>query len=177
MLTGSRTLGSCQGFVQQLSQYSSSECATHQRLSSQCATHQRPPRQRNLRACKAALQQQGLSAVELALMLSLLMPLTLAALFWGSHLHRSWQLEETGMAAARYVSNIEPSSLIHQDLIDEQIRQRCEDFSKLIVRAIPGFRLHQCERLSSTSLQVEIWASPRGLLSATQHQSRWTLPN
>jgi len=118
-----------------------------------------------------------MSAVELALMLSLLMPLTLAALFWGSHLHRSWQLEETGMAAARYVSNIEPSSLIHQDLIDEQIRQRCEDFSKLIVREIPGFRLHQCERLSSTSLQVEIWASPRGLLSATQHQSRWTLPH
>ena len=177
MLTGSHTLGSCQGFVQRLSQLSSSECATHQRLSSQFATHQRSPRQRNLRACKAALQQQGLSAVELALMLSLLMPLALAALFWGSHLHRSWQLEETGMAAARYVSNIEPSSLIHQDLIDEQIRQRCEAFANILAQHIPGLRLNRCAIVDARSLEVELQAPAKGLLGATHHQSRWMIPN
>jgi hypothetical protein len=57
---------------------------------------------------------KGLSAVELALLLSLLMPLTLAGTSGVLDLHRSLATRRNRehLAAARYVSNIEPSSLI-----------------------------------------------------------------
>jgi hypothetical protein len=121
--------------------------------------------------------QQGMSVVELALMLSLLIPLTVGALYWGSHLHRSWQLEEAGMAAALYVSKFEPAALIDQDLIDEQIRQRCEGFANILAQHIPGLRLNRCAIVDARSLEVELQAPAKGLLGATHHQSRWMIPN
>jgi len=119
--------------------------------------------------------QQGMSAVELALMLSLLIPLAIAALYWGSHLHRSWQLEEAGMAVVRYVSAIEPASLIDQDFLDEQISQRCQGFANILAQHMPAFRLHRCASVDAKSIDIELHAPAIGLLSATRHQSRWTI--
>ncbi|NDG36041.1 MAG: hypothetical protein EBX57_12595 [Betaproteobacteria bacterium] len=58
---------------------------------------------------KALWPQAGLSTVELALMLSLLLPLVMSTLQAAIWLQRHWQMEESAMAAARYVSLIEPS--------------------------------------------------------------------
>jgi len=122
-------------------------------------------------------QQAGFSVLELALSLSLLLPLSITAIHWGVRLQRDWQMEESAAAAARYVSDLQPSSFIRQTSMDEQIRMRCARFSELLEQQLPAFRLGQCLRIDSKTISVELQAAPRGLLDAAVTQSRWTLPD
>ncbi|NBS82145.1 MAG: hypothetical protein EBS62_10170 [Betaproteobacteria bacterium] len=84
-------------------------------------------------------KQAGLSTVELALMLSLLVPMTIAMTYAGLFLHRSWQMAETTNMAVRYVSDIEPSSQISQTLIDEQISMRCQRLIQILQQSLPAY--------------------------------------
>lgn len=81
---------------------------------------------------KSLARQTGLSTVELALMLSLLVPMTIAMTYAGQFLHRSWQMEETASMAVRYVGDIDPASQISQPLIDEQISMRCQRLTQAL---------------------------------------------
>jgi len=119
--------------------------------------------------------QAGLSTVELALMLSLLVPMTIAMTYAGLFLHRSWQMAETTNMAVRYVSDIEPSSQISQTLIDEQISMRCQRLIQILQQSLPAFEVSQCARIDKDRLQIELYTAARGLLGPSRHQSSWTL--
>ncbi len=120
-------------------------------------------------------KQAGLSTVELALMLSLLVPMTIAMTYAGLFLHRSWQMAETTNMAVRYVSDIEPSSQISQTLIDEQISMRCQRLIQILQQSLPAFEVSQCARIDKDRLQIELYTAARGLLGPSRHQSSWTL--
>jgi len=120
-------------------------------------------------------RQTGLSTVELALMLSLLVPMTIAMTYAGQFLHRSWQMEETASMAVRYVGDIDPASQISQPLIDEQISMRCQRLTQVLQQELPAFQLSQCARIDKDRLQVELYTAARGLLGPSRHQSNWTL--
>ena len=120
-------------------------------------------------------KQAGLSTVELALMLSLLIPMTIAMTYAGLFLHRSWQMAETTNMAVRYVSDIEPSSQISQTLIDEQINMRCQRLIQILKQSLPAFEVSQCARIDKGRLQIELYTAARGLLGPSHHQSSWTL--
>lgn len=120
-------------------------------------------------------KQAGLSTVELALMLSLLVPMTIAMTYAGLFLHRSWQMAETTNMAVRYVSDIEPSSQISQTLIDEQINMRCQRLIQILKQSLPAFEVSQCARIDKDRLQIELYTAARGLLGPSRHQSSWTL--
>ena len=120
-------------------------------------------------------KQAGLSTVELALMLSLLIPMTIAMTYAGLFLHRSWQMAETANMAVRYVSDIEPSSQISQTLIDEQINMRCQRLIQILKQSLPAFEVSQCARIDKGRLQIELYTAARGLLGPSHHQSSWTL--
>jgi len=120
-------------------------------------------------------KQAGLSTVELALMLSLLVPMTIAMTYAGLFLHRSWQMAETTNMAVRYVSDIEPSSQISQTLIDEQISMRCQRLIQILQQSLPAFEVSQCARIDRDRLQIELYTAARGLLGPSRHQSSWTL--
>jgi len=120
-------------------------------------------------------KQAGLSTVELALMLSLLVPMTIAMTYAGLFLHRSWQMAETTNMAVRYVSDIEPSSQISQTLIDEQISMRCQRLIQILQQSLPAFEVSQCARIDKDRLQIELYTAARGLLGQSRHQSSWTL--
>ncbi|MFN5152072.1 MAG: hypothetical protein ACK5DC_11085 [Burkholderiales bacterium] len=116
-----------------------------------------------------------MSTVELALMLSLLIPMTIAMTYAGLFLHRSWQMAETTNMAVRYVSDIEPSSQISQTLIDEQISMRCQRLIQILQQSLPAFEVSQCARIDKDRLQIELYTAARGLLGPSRHQSSWTL--
>ncbi|MEY3153981.1 MAG: hypothetical protein RL109_399 [Pseudomonadota bacterium] len=120
-------------------------------------------------------KQAGLSTVELALMLSLLIPMTIAMTYAGLFLHRSWQMAETANMAVRYVSDVEPSSQISQTLIDEQISMRCQRLIQILQQSLPAFEVSQCARIDKDRLQIELYTAARGLLGPSHHQSSWTL--
>ena len=120
-------------------------------------------------------KQAGLSTVELALMLSLLVPMTIAMTYAGLFLHRSWQMAETANMAVRYVSDIEPSSQISQTLIDEQISMRCQRLIQILQQSLPAFEVSQCARIDKDRLQIELYTAARGLLGPSRHQGNWTL--
>lgn len=120
-------------------------------------------------------RQAGLSTVELAMILSLLVPLVIAMIYGGLVLHRSWQMEEATSMAVRYVSNIEPSSQISQPLIDEQISIRCQQLKHVLQQRLPALELSQCARIDQDRLQIELYTAARGLLGPGRHQSKWTL--
>mgnify|MGYP003338989916 CR=1 FL=1 len=120
-------------------------------------------------------RQAGLSTVELAMILSLLVPLVIAMIYGGLVLHRSWQMEEATSMAVRYVSDIEPSSQISQTLIDEQISMRCQRLIQILQQSLPAFEVSQCARIDKDRLQIELYTAARGLLGPSRHQSSWTL--
>lgn len=125
--------------------------------------------------CQSLARQTGLSTVELALMLSLLVPMTIAMTYAGQFLHRSWQMEETASMAVRYVGDIDPASQISQPLIDEQISMRCQRLTQALQQELPAFQVSQCARIDKNRLQVELNTAARGLLGPSRHQSNWTL--
>ena len=128
-----------------------------------------------LHGYQSLAKQAGLSTVELALMLSLLVPMTIAMTYAGLFLHRSWQMAETTNMAVRYVSDIEPSSQISQTLIDEQISMRCQRLIQILQQSLPAFEVSQCARIDKDRLQIELYTAARGLLGPSRHQSSWTL--
>jgi hypothetical protein len=128
-----------------------------------------------LHGYQSLAKQAGLSTVELALMLSLLVPMTIAMTYAGLFLHRSWQMAETTNMAVRYVSDIEPSSQISQTLIDEQISMRCQRLIQILQQSLPAFEVSQCARIDRDRLQIELYTAARGLLGPSRHQSSWTL--
>ena len=128
-----------------------------------------------LHGYQSLAKQAGLSTVELALMLSLLVPMTIAMTYAGLFLHRSWQMPETTNMAVRYVSDIEPSSQISQTLIDEQISMRCQRLIQILQQSLPAFEVSQCARIDKYRLQIELYTAARGLLGPSRHQSSWTL--
>ena len=121
------------------------------------------------------LKQSGFSAVELALMLTVLLPLTMSALYGGLRLQQSWQLEEAAMAAVRFVSDLEPSSLINNSAINDEIAARCLRFSEKLSQYIPELSLSQCSRIDAKTIAVELYAPSHGPLGAARAQSRWVL--
>ncbi|NBU00053.1 MAG: hypothetical protein EBT59_13235 [Betaproteobacteria bacterium] len=100
-------------------------------------------------------KQAGLSTVELALMLSLLVPMTIAMTYAGLF--------------------FEPSSQISQTLIDEQISMRCQRLIQILQQSLPAFEVSQCARIDKDRLQIELYTAARGLLGPSRHQSSWTL--